>query len=155
MTNDVSRRKVLSYLGVSLAAVWTLLCGGLAAVFATVPLRRRREAASHSLGSVQAYTQNFERREVRIPHEDGWYRRVEIKTLYVRLDNEGNPQVLSGKCTHLGCTVNWNQDAGEFQCPCHGGRFAPDGEVIAGPPPSPLARVDTEVQANEILVRLT
>jgi nitrite reductase/ring-hydroxylating ferredoxin subunit len=45
---------------------------------------------------------------------------------------------LSAVCTHLGCVVAWQDQAGEFLCPCHGGRFSADGQVLGGPPPKPL-----------------
>ncbi|PZV16660.1 MAG: cytochrome B6, partial [Leptolyngbya sp.] len=34
---------------------------------------------------------------------------------------------VSAVCTHSGCTVPWNAEQGLFACPCHGGRFNPDG----------------------------
>ena len=49
----------------------------------------------------------------------------------------GDFVALSAVCTHLGCVVSWQEQAGEFLCPCHGGRFSADGQVLAGPPPSP------------------
>jgi cytochrome b6-f complex iron-sulfur subunit len=49
-------------------------------------------------------------------------------------------------CTHLGCTFPWNGNAGQFQCPCHGSRFGPDGSVERGPADRPLklARVSLD-----------
>lgn len=53
-------------------------------------------------------------------------------------------------CRHLGCPVNWVADAKLFMCPCHGGVYYEDGEVAAGPPPSPLARYQVRVQEGYV-----
>jgi Rieske Fe-S protein len=50
----------------------------------------------------------------------------------------GELQLRSAKCTHLGCTVGWNPAEKTFDCPCHGSRFAPDGSVVNGPAARPL-----------------
>jgi Rieske Fe-S protein len=34
--------------------------------------------------------------------------------------------------------VHWNEAAATWDCPCHGGRFLPDGSVLYGPPTRPL-----------------
>ncbi len=47
---------------------------------------------------------------------------------------------LSAQCTHLGCMVRWQDDAGRFQCPCHGSSFSREGINLAGPAPRPLVR---------------
>jgi len=47
-------------------------------------------------------------------------------------------RALSSVCTHLGCITRYQPDANQIACPCHGSRFALDGEVIAGPAPRPL-----------------
>lgn len=49
----------------------------------------------------------------------------------------GGVFAISTVCTHLGCIVK--QAADGFHCPCHGSRFAPDGGVVRGPAPKPLA----------------
>ncbi|HEU5430671.1 MAG TPA: ubiquinol-cytochrome c reductase iron-sulfur subunit, partial [Thermomicrobiales bacterium] len=49
----------------------------------------------------------------------------------------------SGKCTHLSCAVYWNEARNQLVCPCHEGVFDPrTGEVVAGPPPRPLPRIE-------------
>ena len=53
-------------------------------------------------------------------------------------ESDGSLKAFSAVCTHAGCTVGYQ--GGVIVCPCHGGEYsAQTGEVIAGPPPSPLA----------------
>jgi len=48
-------------------------------------------------------------------------------------DASGKLTVLSRKCTHLGCSVQWNATLQSWDCPCHGSRFDPYGKVVEGP----------------------
>ncbi len=50
----------------------------------------------------------------------------------------GGFRALSSVCTHLGCITRYRPDENIIACPCHGSRFALDGEVIEGPAPRPL-----------------
>ena len=60
---------------------------------------------------------------------------------------------LWARCTHLGCTPNWFQAEKRFRCPCHGSNFNPEGDVIAGPAPVPLWRVEvTKTASNELII---
>jgi cytochrome b6-f complex iron-sulfur subunit len=59
---------------------------------------------------------------------------------------------LSAVCTHLGCIVQWEKDQQDFLCPCHAGRYAPNGTVLAGPPPRPLAKIPVTLAEGKITV---
>jgi Rieske Fe-S protein len=47
--------------------------------------------------------------------------------------DDGTLVAVSATCSHLGCQVNWNRAERSWDCPCHGSRFAPDGQVLQGP----------------------
>jgi nucleotide-binding universal stress UspA family protein len=49
------------------------------------------------------------------------------------LDDEGVLHASSPRCTHMGCTVDWNEAERTWDCPCHGSRYDLDGHVIHGP----------------------
>jgi glycine/D-amino acid oxidase-like deaminating enzyme/nitrite reductase/ring-hydroxylating ferredoxin subunit len=55
-------------------------------------------------------------------------------------DEDGTLHAVSPVCTHLGCQVNWNSGDRSWDCPCHGSRFSPDGEILHGPAVRPLER---------------
>jgi cytochrome b6-f complex iron-sulfur subunit len=51
---------------------------------------------------------------------------------------DGGFMALSLRCTHLGCSINWEEDKNRFICPCHSSAFRIDGEVQNPPAPSAL-----------------
>ena len=46
---------------------------------------------------------------------------------------DGQLHSLSPICPHMHCDVAWNNAEGSWDCPCHGSRFTPTGEVLNGP----------------------
>jgi len=57
-------------------------------------------------------------------------------------DDDGTVRAVSARCTHLGCIVAYNDAERSWDCPCHGSRFALDGEVLQGPAVHPLEPKD-------------
>jgi len=88
--------------------------------------------------------------------EDGYMvRRVKERVLVVR--DAGEPAglaALSPTCSHLGCGVAWSAEKKAFLCPCHGGVYAADGTVLAGPPPRPLTRLPLVVEGGRVSVEM-
>lgn len=48
-------------------------------------------------------------------------------------DGDGKEFIVSTKCAHLGCQLQWNADELTWDCPCHGSRFDYKGRLIEGP----------------------
>ncbi|HVO51483.1 MAG TPA: Rieske (2Fe-2S) protein [Thermoanaerobaculia bacterium] len=51
---------------------------------------------------------------------------------------DGGFLALHRQCTHLGCSVPWDEASGRFICPCHASVFDVRGDVLAPPAPRPL-----------------
>lgn len=58
-------------------------------------------------------------------------------------------------CTHQGCTVDWDSEAGVLACPCHGSKFNPDGGVVEGPATAPLGSFEAKIEEDWVLVKVS
>lgn len=87
----------------------------------------------------------------------GWYRTRARRLVYVMWDGQ-QVQALSATCSHLGCQVGWDPQTSQFHCPCHGGVYDAKGQVVSGPPPNPLVRLDAKLEmsgeSGSVLVRV-
>ncbi len=160
MSESMSRRRALSILIGAIVAAWSTAVVALSGLFISSTLKLGKAEKEVLLGDLTIYGDKFRAVRMRVRVDDGWYRRIEQQIVYIRADKENPsaPLVLSGKCSHLGCTVAWDEsrgESGEFVCPCHGGRFGPDGKVLGGPPPAALARIPAELRGGDVYVRLS
>ena len=117
--------------------------------FVLSPLRRRSEPHWIELGDVREFSERAEPTQVVVtaPTEEGYSTHDKQVRLYVCASTSADEgvAVLSAVCSHKGCNVNWRSAETRFACPCHGGTFDREGAVLGGPPPRPLARVQTRV----------
>lgn len=65
---------------------------------------------------------------------------------------DGELKAFTAICTHLTCTVIYESDTESLFCPCHNGRFDLNGNVISGPPPSPLESYSVEISGDDIVI---
>jgi glycine/D-amino acid oxidase-like deaminating enzyme/nitrite reductase/ring-hydroxylating ferredoxin subunit len=77
-----------------------------------------------------------------IPPGGGAVVRHGIKKIAVYRDEQGTIHQRSAVCTHLYCIVAWNSIERTWDCPCHGSRFDPYGQVVNGPAITPLPEVE-------------
>jgi Rieske Fe-S protein len=65
---------------------------------------------------------------------------------------DGQFRAFSAVCTHLNCTVQYNDQSRQIWCACHNGLFDLNGRVVGGPPPKPLEQFAVHVQGDEVVV---
>ncbi len=61
-------------------------------------------------------------------------------------------RVIDRHCTHQGCDVTLNAQKWQFECPCHGAIFSPDGTPIRGPHNGPLASIPWRIVEGDLEV---
>lgn len=71
---------------------------------------------------------------------------------YLSRLEDGGFLALSRECTHLGCTVPWDDEEGEFVCPCHASAYDARGAVINSPAPRPLDLFPIRIENDVVKV---
>ncbi len=56
------------------------------------------------------------------------------------------------RCTHLGCTVPWDETQQKFICPCHSSEFDRQGLVTNPPAPRPLDLFKVSIVDGSVMV---
>lgn len=84
--------------------------------------------------------------------QPGTVSHVQKGRFYISRLEDGGMLALWHRCTHLGCTVPWRDDEGQFHCPCHSSIFNTKGEVLSGPAPRPLDLFPIEIVDGQVLV---
>lgn len=72
--------------------------------------------------------------------------------IIVKEDKSIEDYGLNAVCTHLGCVVPWSAPNNKFMCPCHGSQYGPDGRVVRGPAPLPLALAHLNIAEDDKII---
>lgn len=56
------------------------------------------------------------------------------------------------RCTHLGCTVPWDQTLQKFVCPCHSAEYDATGEFLSPPAPRSLDLFAVSIREGQVVV---
>jgi Rieske Fe-S protein len=87
--------------------------------------------------------------------KDGWLVLPQRGFVWAKTDSRNAIKVFSSTCSHLACNVIWQEESKLFECPCHSGRFDPDGKPISGPPTRALSVLEHKIEEGNLLVYLT
>ncbi|MBE5922607.1 MAG: FAD-dependent oxidoreductase [Lachnospiraceae bacterium] len=69
--------------------------------------------------------------EIKVGH--GGIVAYEGKKMGAYRDHDGTVYLVSVKCPHLGCMLQWNAEEKSWDCPCHGSRFDYKGRLLDNP----------------------
>ena len=89
---------------------------------------------------------------LRVTRQDGYSQVVDRTVVYLVRTGEHEVRALQSTCTHLGCRTSYDRRSKRILCPCHGGVFDSQGNVIDGPPPAPLPALVTRVENGRVMV---
>lgn len=87
---------------------------------------------------------------------DAWnkFLNVEIGSVWLRKNNEGEVVAFTSICPHLGCAVDFRKANQDFYCPCHTSAFDLDGNKKNQIPPRNMDGLEvTTKNGNEIWIK--
>jgi len=71
---------------------------------------------------------------------------------YLVRSHDGGFLAVYRRCTHLGCTVEWEAQENRFFCPCHASSFNLVGNVENTPAPRALDTFPITIDAGQVIV---
>ena len=71
----------------------------------------------------------------------------------LKKNDDGSHTAFVGVCTHLDCNVSYIPEERKFFCACHDGWYDEEGNNIAGPPPTPMRRLEAAVEEENLVIR--
>ena len=150
---DLLRRRffgrAIGAIAAVVAAAWAVPLG----IYAVAPALKHRIREWADAGAVVDLDVDRPRElDVVVSRRDGWQEVRAVKSFWAHRAQNGEVVAFSAICPHLGCAFRWRAEEGRFVCPCHLSVFSLSGEVVSGPSPRPLDRLDVRVENGRLLV---
>lgn len=89
--------------------------------------------------------QRLQKRKITVPFNPN--REIQFADEYIIVNKKEKTRVFSSHCTHLGCTLN-QEDDGRIICPCHGSVFNENGFPEKGPAIKPLEQFPFQMNSH-------
>ncbi len=124
-TGSLSRRDFLNVLWTGLGGLALLEAGGMFLAYLQPRLAEGEFGSVITAGAVDDFP-------------PGSVTHITNGRFYLSRLPDGGFLALYHRCTHLGCTVPWDQAQGKFVCPCHNSQFDAEGNVLNPPAPRAL-----------------
>ncbi len=134
-----SRRDFLKLAWAGLAALVAVEAGAMGVAFSLPRLAEGEFGGVLTAGPVDSFPPNSV-----TPFNQGRF--------YLSRLADGGFLALYRKCTHLGCTVPWEQNRRQFTCPCHASAFDARGDVLNPPAPRALDLFPVIIEAGVVKV---
>ncbi len=150
---EVARREFLKVLTGALSAVVVILLAIPIVGTFIGPAFRSRKATWSKVGDIASLPAD-EPVSLKFPSkvEDAYIRETATLDVWVIKHSASSLTVFSPICPHLGCHYDWNPEAKEFMCPCHGSIYSITGKVLGGPAPRPLDTLPAKIEGGELYV---
>lgn len=86
---------------------------------------------------------------------DAWncFTDVPVGGVFLKMTGPRTVVAWNARCPHLGCSVETNPGGDGFLCPCHMGKFGPDGERINEISPRDLDKLAVDIIGEEIWIQ--
>lgn len=137
---QVTRREFCNFLGLTSAALFAGAAG-----FATKAALDARESESLSPAVIDGADVLAPNTSLNFNYPTKRDSAILIRTA------DGAYHAYGQKCTHLSCPVYYSRNHQRLECPCHEGAFdAATGNVLYGPPPRALDRIDVEMRDGRV-----
>lgn len=151
---ELARRQFLKWITAALALAAAVVLAVPIVGTIVGPIFRTRKITWSKVGDIGSLPLN-EPVSLKFPSkvEDAYIRETVTLDVWVIKYSASALTVFSPICPHLGCHYNWNPQAREFMCPCHGSVYSITGKVLGGPAPRPLDTLPSRIEGGELYVQ--